>query len=140
MNDERAREAVHVWYSLFNLPHRESVAVIHDRVVTPDYQSCTGDAPGECWDKARSIQVIGGFAVSIPDMKFEIRERLSIEDRVVVRGEVSGTPAHDLFGGLIPHSEKRFRVMAIDIHTMEEGRIRRTYHLESWFAALLQLR
>jgi hypothetical protein len=140
MNDERAREAVHVWYSLFNLPHRESVAAIHDRVVTPDYQSCTGDGPGECWDKARSIQVIGGFAVSIPDMKFEIRERLSIEDRVVVRGEVSGTPARDLFGGLIPHSEKRFRVMAIDIHTMEEGRIRRTYHLESWFAALLQLR
>jgi hypothetical protein len=140
MNDERTREAVHVWYSLFTLPHRESVAAIHDRVVTPNYQSCTGDAPGECWDKTTSIQVIDGFAVSIPDMKFEIRERLSIEDRVVVRGEVSGTPARDLFGGLIPRGEKRFRVMAIDIHTMEEGRIRRTYHLENWIAALLQLR
>jgi len=140
MVDERVRETIFMWYSLFNLPHRESVAVIHDRVVTPNYQSCTGDAPGECWDKARSIQVIGGFAISIPDMKFEIRERLSIEDRVVVRGEVSGTPARDLFGGLIPHGEKRFRVMAIDIHTMEEGRIRRTHHLENWFAALLQLR
>ena len=57
-----------------------------------------------------------------------------------MRGEVSGTPAHDLFGGVIAHSGKRFRVMAIDIHTIEDGRLRKTYHMENWFSALLQLR
>jgi hypothetical protein len=51
MTDERVREAVYVWYSLFNLPHRESVAAVHDRVVTANYQSLTGDGPGECWGK-----------------------------------------------------------------------------------------
>jgi len=34
-----------------------------------------------------------GFETSIPDMKFEIKERLADNDRVIVRGEVSGTPA-----------------------------------------------
>ena len=33
--------------------------------------------------------------------------------RVVVRGEVSGTPAGDLFG--VAHTGKSFRIMAIDI-------------------------
>jgi hypothetical protein len=139
MTDERVREAVYVWYSLFTLPHRESVAAVHDRVVTANYQSFTGDGPGECWGKEKSIEVIGGFATSIPDMRFEIKERFAIDDRVIVRGEVSGSPARDLFG-VIPHTGKRFRVMAIDIHTIEDGRLRKTYHMENWFAALLQLR
>lgn len=138
--DERVREAVYVWYSLFNLPHRESVAAVHDRVVTDDYQSCTGDGPGECWGRDTSIKVISSFATSIPDMRFEIKERFDVDDRVIVRGEVSGTPAVDLFGGVIPHTGKRFRVMAVDIHTITDGRLRKTYHMENWFAALLQLR
>jgi len=140
MVDERARETIFTWYSLFNLPHRESVAAVHDRVVTPDYTSCTGDGPADCWNKEKSIQVITGFETSIPDMKFEIKERFACDDHVIVRGEVSGTPASALFGGLIPHSGKRFRVMALDIHTIESGKIRKTYHMENWFAAMLQLR
>ena len=138
MVDERVRETIFMWYSLFNLPHRESVAAVHDRVVTPDYTSCTGDGPGECWDKQRSIQVITGFETSIPDMKFEIKEMLVAGDRVIVRGEVSGTPAGDLFG--VPHTGKSFRIMAIDIQTIKDGKIARTYHLENWLSALAQLR
>ena len=140
MVDERVRETVYMWYSLFNLPHRESVAAVHDRVVTPDYTSCTGDGPADCWDKQKSIQVITGFETSIPDMKFEIKERFADNDHVIVRGEVSGTPTVPLFGGIIPHTGKRFRVMATDIHTIEDGKIRKTYHMENWFAAMLQLR
>jgi hypothetical protein len=140
MVDERVRETIFMWYSLFNLPHRESVAAVHDRVVTPDYLSCTGDGPGECWNKQRSIQVITSFETSIPDMRFEIKERFAVDDHVIVRGEVSGTPAQDLFGGLIPKTGKRFRVMTTDIHTLEGERIRKTYHMENWFAAMLQLR
>jgi len=30
--------------------------------------------------------------------------------------------------------------MAIDIQTIESGKIRKTYHMENWFAALTQLR
>ena len=49
---------------------------------------------------------------------------------MIVRGEVTGTPAADLFG--VPHSAKTFRIMAIDIQTIRDGKIARTYHLENW--------
>jgi predicted ester cyclase len=45
-------------------------------------------------------------------MKFDIKEVLVAGDRVVVRGEVTGTPAGELFG--VPHTGKSFRIIAID--------------------------
>ena len=71
-------------------------------------------------------------------MKFDIKEGLVSGDRVILRGEVSGTPTGDLFG--VPHSGKSFLTMAIDIQTIRDGKIARTYHLENWFSALGQLR
>lgn len=59
-------------------------------------------------------------------------------DRVIVRGELSGTPAGELFG--VPHTGTSFRIMAIDIQTIRDGKIGRTYHLENWLSALGQLR
>jgi predicted ester cyclase len=88
---------------------------------------------------AQSVtEVVGGFAKSIPDMKFDVKEVIVAEDRVIVRGEVTGTPAGDLFG--VPHSGKSFRIMAIDIQTIRDGKIARTYHVENWLSPLGQLR
>ena len=39
-----------------------------------------------------SIKIVGGFATSIPDLKFQIHAVLS-RRRVIVRGEVTGTPS-----------------------------------------------
>lgn len=82
--------------------------------------------------------MINNFAKSVPDMKFDIKEIVVAGDRVVVRGEVSGTPAGELFGA--PHTGKSFKIMAIDIQTIRDGKIARTYHLENWVSALGQLR
>jgi len=57
---------------------------------------------------------------------------------VIVRGEVTGTPAGELFG--VPHTGKSFKIMAIDIQTAKDGKIAKTYHLESWLVAVRQLR
>jgi predicted ester cyclase len=62
-------------------------------------------------------------------MKFEIKEVLVVGDRVIVRGEITGTPAGDLFG--VPHTGRGFRIMAIDIQTIQNGKILRTYHIEN---------
>jgi len=67
-------------------------------------------------------------------MKFDVKEVIVAGDRVIVRGEVTGTPAGDLFG--VPHSGKSFRIMAIDIQTIRDGKIARTYHVENWLSAL----
>jgi ketosteroid isomerase-like protein len=138
LTEAQARAAIAPWYSLFNLPVRGDVKTLHEQVLTADYESCWGYLPSECWGRDASIKVVGSFANSIPDMKFEIKEILVAGDRVIVRGEVSGTPAGDLFD--VPHTGKSFRIMAIDIQTIKDGKIARTYHLENWLSALGQLR
>jgi predicted ester cyclase len=52
-------------------------------------------------------------------MKFEIREVLVAGDRVIVGGEVTGTPSGELFD--VPHSGNSFRIMAVDIQTIRDG-------------------
>jgi ketosteroid isomerase-like protein len=138
LTEAQARAVIAPWYSLFNQPVQGDMKTLQERVLTADYESCGGYLPGECWGRDASIKVVGGFAKSIPDMKFEIKEVLVAGDRVIVRGEVTGTPAGDLFG--VAHTGKSFRIMAIDIQTIQDGKISRTYHLENWISAVGQLR
>src|SRR3954462_5257785 len=138
LTETKAREIIAPWYSLFNIATRGDVKAIQEQVLTADYDSCSGYLPSECWGRDTSIKVVGNFANSIPDMKFDIKEVLVAGDRVIVRGEVTGTPAGDLFG--VPHSGKSFRVMAIDIQTIKDGKIAKTFHMENWLSALGQLR
>src|SRR5438445_4873723 len=138
LTEGQARAVIAHWYALFNQAVQGDMKTLQEQILTPDYESCWGYLPGECWGRDNSIRVVGGFAKSIPDMKFDIKEILVAGDRVVVRGEVTGTPAGDLFG--VPHSGKSFRIMAIDIQTIKDGKIARTYHLENWLSALGQLR
>jgi len=138
LTDERARTIIAPWYSLFNVATRGDVKSIQEQVLTPDYESCSGYLPGECWGRDTSIKVVSNFAKSIPDMKFHIKEVLVSGDRVIVRGEVTGTPSGELFG--VPHTGKSFRMMAIDIQTIKDAKISNTYHLENWLSVLNQLR
>jgi ketosteroid isomerase-like protein len=138
LTEAQARAIIAPWYSLFNVATRGDVKSIQEQILMADYESCAGYLPGECWGRDTSIKVVGNFANSIPDMKFEIKEVLVAGDRVIVRGEVTGTPAGDLFG--VPHTGKSFRMMAIDIQTIKDGKITKTYHMENWLSALGQLR
>jgi ketosteroid isomerase-like protein len=138
LTEAQARAIIARWYSLFNVATRGDVKSIQEQILMADYESCAGYLPGECWGRDTSIKVVGNFANSIPDMKFEIKEVLVAGDRVIVRGEVTGTPAGDLFG--VPHTGKSFRMMAIDIQTIKDGKITKTYHMENWLSALGQLR
>src|SRR6267142_5260032 len=136
LTEPQARAIIAPWYSLFNVATRGDVKSIQEQVLTSDYESCAGYLPSECWGRDTSIKVVGNFSKSIPDMRFEIKEVLVAGDRVIVRGEVTGTPAGDLFG--VPHTGKGFRIMAIDIQTVQDGKIARTYHLENWLSAMGQ--
>jgi steroid delta-isomerase-like uncharacterized protein len=138
LTEQQARAAIAPWYSLFNVASRGDVKAIQEQILTEDYESCAGYLPGECWGRETSIKVVSNFANSIPDMKFDIKEVLVAGDRVIVRGEVTGTPSGDLFG--VPHSGKSFRIMAVDIQTVRDGKIAKTYHMENWLSAIGQLR
>ena len=138
LTEPQARALIAPWYSLFNIATRGDVRAVQEAVLTEDYESCAGYLPGECWGRETSIKVVLNFASTIPDMKFAIREELVAGDRVIVRGEVSGTPSGELFG--VPHSGNSFRIMAVDIQTIRDGKIAKTYHMENWLSAIGQLR
>jgi hypothetical protein len=123
LTEAQARAAIAPWYQLFNQPVQGDMKTLQEQILTADYESCWGYLPGDCWGRETSIKVVGGFAKSIPDMEFDIKE-------ILVAG--------DLFG--VPHTGKSFRIMAIDIQTIRDGKIIRTYHLENWLSALRQLR
>lgn len=138
LSEQQARELIAPWYGLFNVATRGDVQTIQEAILTDDYESCAGYLPGECWGRDVSIKVVSNFATTIPDMTFAIKEVLVAGDRVIVRGEVAGTPSGDLFG--VPHSGKSFRIMAVDIQTVRDGKIAKTYHMENWLSAIGQLR
>lgn len=138
LTEAQARAIIAPWYSLFNQPFQGDVQAVEEKILTADYQSCWGVLPGDCWGREQSIKTVGGFAKSIPDMKFDVKEVLVAGNRVIVRGEVSGTPSGDLFG--VPHTGKSFKILTIDIQTIKDGKIAQTYHLENWLLALGQLR
>jgi ketosteroid isomerase-like protein len=138
LTEAQANAVIAPWYNFFNVATRGDVKTIQEQVLTADYESCSGYLPGECWGRDTSIKVIGNFAKSVPDMTFEIREMLVAGDRVIVRGEVAGTPAGELFG--VPHTGKSFKIMTVDIQTIKDGKIAKTYHMENWLSAMGQLR
>lgn len=44
------------------------------------------------------------------------------------------------FMGLPTDGSKSFRIMTLDIHTVENGQVIQVYHLEDWSTAMKQLK
>jgi predicted ester cyclase len=131
---EKARAIVTPFYEALNRPAEKDVAKLLEQA-TSDWMSCGGN--DACFQREK---VIGGFksrGAILPGLKWVIKEVLVAEDRIIVRGEGSGTPSGAFLG--IPASGKSFKIMAIDVHTVEDGKIKRTYHVEDWAGAMKQL-
>jgi len=132
---EKARAIVTPFYEALNRPPEKDVVKLLEQATSSDWMSCGGN--DTCVPREKFI---GGFksrGAALPDLKWEIKEVLIAGDRIIVRGEGSGTPSGAFLG--IPASGKNFKIMAIDVHTVEAGKIKRTYHVEDWAGAMRQL-
>jgi predicted ester cyclase len=105
------------------------------RATAPEWVSC--GANDVCRARDDVIAAIAARRRDIPDLKWEIKEMLVSGDRVIVRGEASGTPTADFMG--VPYGGKSFKLMSIDIHTLRGGKLIRSYHVEDWMGATRQL-
>ena len=90
-------------------------------------------------NKAQLIGQLQFFWKLIPDMKWEIQEMLQDGNRIIVRSIATGSPKGD-FMGLPTDGTKTFKIMTIDIHTIENGQVVEVYHLEDWATAMRQLK
>jgi predicted ester cyclase len=118
-----------------NLPGQKDVKAILAANVTPDFRSYASNDSFKSLDETAAG--IAGLGSVVPDLTWEIKDVMVSGDRMIVRGEATGTPAVDFFG--VPHSGKSFKIMSIDIWTVQDGKATQLYHLEDWAGAIGQL-
>jgi len=138
LNEAHARKIIAPFYANFTMPVKGDAESLLEQATTLDWQSCAGTGANECRGREVSAKVFAGFGQAIPDMKHEVKEVVVAGDKIVVRGDLTGTPAGEFFG--VPHSGKSFKIMAVDVHIIKGGKIAKTYHVEDWASALNQLR
>jgi SnoaL-like polyketide cyclase len=135
LSPEAARASVAPFYKSLNAQFAPDSADLIRQATAPDWVSCRGD--NDCNTRDQVIAGIGARLKSVPDLKWEIKEIAVSGNQVTVRGEATGTPSGEFMGA--PHSGKSFRLMSIDVHTLEGGKMVRSYHVEDWIGAVRQL-
>jgi hypothetical protein len=132
---EAARDSVAPFYKALNAEFANASAELIKQSTAPQWISCRGN--DICNSRDEVIAGIGQRLKSVPDLKWEIKEILVSGNQVTVRGEATGTPAGEFMGA--PHTGKSFKLMSIDVHTLEGGKMVRSYHVEDWLGAVGQL-
>jgi predicted ester cyclase len=132
---EAARDSVAPFYKALNAEFANESAELIKQSTAPQWISCRGN--DICNSRDEVIAGIGQRLKSVPDLKWEIKEILVSGNQVTVRGEATGTPAGEFMGA--PHTGKSFKLMSIDVHTLEGGKMVRSYHVEDWLGAVRQL-
>ena len=132
---EKAHAIVTPFYEALNRPAGKDVVKLIEQATSSDWMTCGGN--DACIPREKFIGGFNSRGEALPDVKWEIKEVLIAGDRIIVRGEASGTPSGTFRG--IPASGKSFKIMSIDIHTIEDGKIKRSYHVEDWAGAMRQV-
>lgn len=134
--DEKA--VVQKFYDFLSNPASQEHASAFKAATTEKWESI-GDYSGKNKKRDQFIgQVSGFFAKLMPDLKWEVQEMIQAGDKVVVRSRATGTPKGPLFG--VDGKGKSFDILTIDIHTVKDGKIANSFHLEDWAGALQQLK
>ena len=135
MSAESARAAVAPFYKALNAEFAGDSADLIRQATSADWVSCRGN--DACNTRDEVIAGVAGRLKSVPDLKWQIKDVIVSGNQVTVRGEATGTPAGEFFGA--PHTGKSFRVMSIDVHTLQDGKMVRSWHIEDWLGAVRQL-
>ncbi len=135
MTQEQARRAIAPFYDMLNKPATKNLKALGESAIAPQWRSHAG--PNSFKGREEFIAQVAGFGKLIPDLAWDIKEVLVDGNRVIVRSEASGTPVGAFFG--VPPGGKSFRIMTIDIHTVQDGKLVEAHHVEDWAGAIRQL-
>jgi SnoaL-like polyketide cyclase len=133
---KQARAAIAPFYDGLNAAPGKDIPAILMKATAPEWVSCGGN--DQCGPRDKVIPGIVGLHQAVPNLKWVIKDVLVSGDKVIVRGEATGTPAGEFLG--VPNSGKSLTMMSIDIHTIKDGKIVRSYHVEDLMGAAGQLR
>ena len=77
------------------------------------------------------------IGTSVPDLAWSVTDIMVSGDRVIVRGDATGTPVGELFG--TRPTGRSFKTMAIDVFTVRGDKLASAYHIENWVGAIQQV-
>ena len=134
---DNLKEVVRPFYEeCLTVNGRTDAAVVMNRLLTDDFQSINA---AESKGRAQLIGQVQFFWKLIPDLKWDIQEMFQDGNKVIVRSIATGSPKGE-FMGLNLDGSRSFKIMTIDIHTVEDRRIKQVHHLEEWPTAIKQLK
>lgn len=133
---EQARAIVAPLYEALNEPTKKDVPALLANATNPDYQSCSTNS--DCLSRDQLASVFTALGKIIPDLHWTIKDIWTSGNRIVVRGEATGTPTGELFG--VKPTGKSFKTISIDMFTVRDGRLATAYHVENWMAAMEQIK
>lgn len=126
------REAVETFYRAFSDQNLDLV----DRVLASDWDDiplAPGQEPGPQGIKT----IIRSVAEAFPDVRITIHDMVQEPGKIGVRADISGTHKGPLFGIAATGKQVSFRLQ--EFHTLADGRVTTTWHMEDWFGLFLQL-
>jgi predicted ester cyclase len=130
-----AKAVIAPFYDALNQPAKKNVDELLGQSTSPEWKSCGGITT--CLPRAAVITAFKARGNAIPDLKWAIVDVTVVGNTAIVRGEATGTPVAPVMGA--QPTGKSFRVMSIDIHTIENKKMVQSYHVEDWAGAVRQL-
>jgi len=132
---ERASKIVAPLYEALNQPQKKDVRALLAKACHEDYQSySTND---EWLSRDALAEVFTQIGASVPDLAWSVADIMVSGDRVIVRGEATGTPVGELFGAR--PTGRSFKTMALDVFTVRGDKLASAYHVENWVGAIQQI-
>lgn len=125
---KEARKIIAPFYDMLNSPKTKDLEKLAKSVLSPDWKNYTSDT--EIESMKEFLDGVNGIGKIVPDFTWDIKEVIPAGDRIIVRGQASGTPATEFFG--VPSTGKKFSIMTIDIHTIKKGKVIASYNVGNW--------
>lgn len=107
-----------------------------DKCVTPDWQDIPL-APGQASGREGMKPLIKGFNAVFADLTVEVLEVIGGPGRAAVRAVISGRHVAEWFG--VPATGREFCLAIHEFHTIENGMLTKTYHMEDWMSWFAQV-
>ena len=126
------RIAVETLYRAFSEQNPDMV----DAVLAPTWEDLPL-APGQEAGPAGIKPIIRMVAAAFPDVKVTIHDMVQEPGKIGVRAEISGTHLGELFG--IAPTGKKVSFRLHEFHSVANGLVTTTWHMEDWFGLFLQI-
>ena len=126
------RIAVETLYRAFNEQNPDLV----DAVLAPDWDDIPL-APGQAPGPAGIKPIIHMLAAALPDLRVTIHDMVQQPGKIGVRADIGGTHLGALFG--IAPTGKTVSFRLHEFHTVVDGLVATTWHMEDWFGLFQQL-